>query len=116
MSIINDNISKLIDATRCGTDYDIAKLFVTVFPDCSNFSVKDFSLKLSEDIHNLIQEQIGQYCHDLITLKDKQLGENQYCFEYERINEKLDSLHKVQVALRTHMRKKQFIAEIKSIC
>ncbi len=101
-------IDALIDKVRDGTDYNIAKLFVSVFPDCSSFTEKDISIKLSEDICTLLQQHIPHLHrkkYDPSAGKHTQLQISNEIKEYEN----------VIIALRTHNKKKQFIAEIKSI-
>lgn len=102
----NNELYDLINKVQDGYDYDIAKLFIHVFPECTSFTDKDISVKLSEDICVLLQDKQAE-----LLRKTTNASEYEQCSYYSKYKD----YDNVIVALRTHNKKKQYIAEIKSI-
>lgn len=106
------NIASLINNVRDGGDYDIAKLFIHLFPDSPTYTDKEISIKLSEDVHNLILEQVKLLSKKMC---DISLNTSSEFGEYDSIKDKIAQYEEKLRALRTHKHKQQFIAEIKAI-
>jgi hypothetical protein len=50
------DLEKLVAIAASGYDYDIAKLFITMFPN-NTFTDREISVKLSEDVHDLFAKE-----------------------------------------------------------
>ena len=112
----SNSIISLVNKVEDGSDYDVAKLFIHVFPDSSTYTDKEISVKLSEDVHDLILEQVkllSQKMYDLSRAFDT--NTNSAYSEYDFIQAKKERYEEKLKALRTHKHKQQFIAEIKAI-
>jgi hypothetical protein len=107
-----NNVDSLLDKICNGSDYDVAKLFIAVFPDCQKFTNKEISIKLSEDIYDMIIAKVKLLTQKKMTLEHKTCSG--YC-EYEHLVMQIDYYQKKLTALRTHKQKQLFIAEIKAI-
>jgi hypothetical protein len=99
-------MEQLVYQARSGFDYDIAKLFMALFPN-NTFTDKDISIKLSEDLHGVLLKEAMEWTQRAMNTKDP--AHQQHCSElanqYNRICEQL----------RTHSHKKRFIEEIRMI-
>jgi hypothetical protein len=103
-----NNVDSLLNKVRDGSDYDIAKLFITVFPDCQKFTDKEISIRLSEDIYDLINEKVKLLSKTMMTL-DSTLS------KWEFLDMQKNEYQEKLVALRSHKQKQLYISEIKTI-
>ena len=98
---------QLLYMSSSGTDYDIAKCFTTLFPDCANFTDKEISVKLSEDLGREYHMAAIEYSHAAVSSVDAQES-NRYSEMANRMNDNANKL-------KSHTKKKLLLAEIKMI-
>jgi ACT domain-containing protein len=103
----SDDILQYINRAKMGNDYDVAKLFLAVFPDCKHLSDREISIKLSEDIHDMLRD-VAQLFSKRST---EALTEHEQC-KFQSVAAEYTSTLR---ALRTHSKKKSYIEEIKCI-
>jgi hypothetical protein len=103
----SDDIKQYINRAKMGNDYDVARLFLAVFPDCKHLSDREISIKLSEDIHDMLKDEAK-----LLSQRSAEaLTEHEQCRFHTAAAQYTSTLS----ALRTHSKKKSYIEEIKII-
>lgn len=102
-----NELNTLMSKATSGNDYDIAKLFIHMFPTCQTFTDREISLKLSEDVQLLFLTAIEK------AIK-KSSDATDMCSK-DRMQSYIKELSVVTQNLRSNTRKKRYIAEIKMI-
>lgn len=97
-------MNHLLLEARSGGDYNIAKLFIHMFPDCKYYEDRDISIKLSEDVRKCFLEAAKQ-CSE--NASNKSISTNHYDI--------IDDYMKIAHKLLSHSEKHRFIQEIKMI-
>jgi len=96
-----------------GTDYDIAMLFLQMFPDCQRYSEKEISMILSNQIATCFVTKANQYSLFIYqTIASYQTTNNEVYEEYLLLQRK--SLE-IVTKLKTNLYKKGYIAEIRAL-
>jgi len=90
-----------------GSDYDIAHLFLKLYPNCKDYTDKQISTILSNQLHTCFHTAAQKYHVKLAGIISREEGENigklhRACFE-------------VMNFLKSHHHKKSYIAEIKML-
>lgn len=97
---------QLLYMSSSGSDYDIAKCFTTLFPDCASYTDKDISVKLSEDLCREYHMAAIEYSRAAVSTDSS--GSNRMAEMAKRMNE-------IALKLKSHTEKKRLLAEIKMI-
>ena len=96
---------QLLYKSSSGSDYDIAKCFTTLFPDCASFTDKDISVKLSEDLYREYLMAAIDYSHAAVSDSSGSI----------RYSEMAKKMNEITLKLKSHTEKKRLLAEIKMI-
>ena len=103
-----DNAWKqLLYMSSSGSDYDIAKCFTTLFPDCASYTDKDISVKLSEDLCREYHMAAIKYSRAAVSSTDSSGS--------IRLSEMAKKMNEIALKLKSHTEKKRLLAEIKMI-
>lgn len=100
---MDDELHDLAIGAITGEDYDVAKLFIHMFPMASQMSTREISMKLSENLVEVINQVAAIYSKKAMTCEH---------------NQGLNHLHTVKEAeklsrhLRQHSRKTTYMNEI----
>jgi hypothetical protein len=89
-----------------GSDYDIAMLFLRLYPDCKDFRDKDISVILSNQVHTCFQTLARQYMEKMQQASHEEL---------DNIHRLYRSCQEIMNFLKSHHYKKSYIAEIKML-
>lgn len=90
-----------------GSDYDIAHLFLKFYPECKEYTDKEISIILSNQLYTCFQTAAQKYHSRMATSISREEGES------------IGRLHRtcleIMNFLKSHHHKKSYIAEIKMI-
>lgn len=90
-----------------GSDYSIAKTFLTMFPECQSFTDKEISIKLSEDLYIYFAQKSIECVEAMMSSKDSNVQARQNYLQ--------ENYNDIMRRLRSYNNKKTLIAEIKMI-
>lgn len=96
----------LIINAKSGTDYDLAKLYLFMFPE-QGATDKEISIRLSEDVFMALTQKARELSAMGVTRESLS--------DFERLSDIASQLHSAAMKLKGHKSKQSVIAEIKSI-
>lgn len=100
-------LDETIFVARSGLDYDIAIVFLTMFPQSHEFSDKEISIKLSTNVYNEFLLAARNWIYRAMNTNNS--ADQTICSKNARC------MDKVATKLRSHASKNAIIKEIKMI-